>query len=191
MNNELYEPPLRPGYQGKGTIVYEPLSALSLTQRLGRLRFACYQLCASLIAGLLVALTMLFSQQMIPGIVGQGIGLIFIIVLAIYLTGLMVRRLHDVGNSGWWALLGLLPVANLGLMLYLFIAAGSNTVNRYGTPNPPPGPLVMLAGGLYWLLNVLGLVLSATMLILAWQAPEQLAEYLKVIQVEPAATPWN
>ncbi len=47
------------------------------------------------------------------------------------------------------------------------------------------------AGGLYWLLNVLGLVLSGTMLIMAWQAPEQLAEYLKVIQVQPAATPWN
>ena len=48
MNDAYAGGSLKPGYQGKGMIVYEPLSVLSLRQRLGRLRFACYQFGAAL-----------------------------------------------------------------------------------------------------------------------------------------------
>lgn len=191
MSNDPYDAPaLRPGYQGKGTIVYEPLSALSLTQRLGRLRFACYQLTASLIAGLLVALLMLLSQSLIPelaGLLGSGV---VIIVLAVYLIGLMVRRLHDMGRSGFWVLASLVPVVNVLFMLYLFLGDGSSMMNRFGTPNPPPGILVILAGGLFWLLNVVSLLLSCVMLFVAWQFPDKMQEAMQFIPQKPPVTPW-
>lgn len=181
---------LRPGYLGKGTIVYEPLSALSLTQRLGRLRFACYQLIANLIAMLMLALIMLLAQRMIPPLAGQFGSGIVIIMLAIYLVGLMVRRLHDMDNSGWWALASLIPAVNLLLMLYLLLGAGSGYVNRYGTPNPPPGPLVLFAGGLFWTVNVVGLLLGLTLMLMAWQFPEQLQEIMQSVPFNVPSEPW-
>jgi uncharacterized membrane protein YhaH (DUF805 family) len=34
--------------------------------------------------------------------------------------GLAVRRLHDVGKSGWWALVGLVPVLGWIYLIYLY-----------------------------------------------------------------------
>ena len=45
-----------------------------------------------------------------------------------------VRRLHDVGKSGWFLLLALVPIISLYL-LYLFIQDGTPGANQYG-PNP-------------------------------------------------------
>lgn len=190
-DNDLYEAPdLRPGYQGNGTIIYEPLSALSLTQRLGRLRFACYQLTASVFAALLVILLMLVSQQLLPRAVGVVGSSVFIIVLSVYLVGLMVRRLHDMGKTGWWAIISLIPVMNVLFMLYLFLGNGDSTVNRFGTPNPPAGLLVLLVGGGYLVLNVLSLLLSLAVLITAWQFPEILHENMQKLTQRPPLTPW-
>jgi uncharacterized membrane protein YhaH (DUF805 family) len=44
-----------------------------------------------------------------------------------------VRRLHDTDHSGWWMLIGLIPLAGLYL-LYLFIIEGTNGPNRFGNP---------------------------------------------------------
>lgn len=191
MTNSLYDADdIKPGYRGKGTIVYEPLSALSLTQRLGRLRFACYQLTASIIVGLVIALLMLLSRGVLPEVAGLLGSALIALMFAVYLIGLMVRRLHDMGHSGWWVLAGLLPVANLILMLVLYLGAGSSMVNRFGTPNPPPGALVIVAGGLYWTFNVLGLLASAVLLFLAWQSPEQLQGIMKIIPQDIPVTRW-
>lgn len=189
--NDYYDAPsLRPGYQGRGTIVYEPLSALSLTQRLGRLRFACYQLTSYLIAGLLVLLLMLLSRSLIPELAAMAGAAVIMLALTVYLVGLMVRRFHDMGKSGWWAVLGLVPVLNLAVMLYLYLGDGDSMVNRFGTPNPPPGILVILAGGLYWLFNVLSLIVTAVLLVVAWQYPEQLEGFMQSVPYEMPAGRW-
>lgn len=177
--NDLYDAPdLRPGYQGNGTIIYEPLSALSLTQRLGRLRFACYQFTATLYAGLVGVLLAVLSQSVLPEIAVMAGALVMLMVLTVYLIGLMVRRLHDTGKSGWWAVLVLVPVANLLLMIFLFLENGDSMVNRFGTPNPPPGWLVILVGGGYLILNVISLVLSLVLFVVAWRFPDLLNEYM-------------
>lgn len=191
MGNDYYDAPdLRPGYQGNGTIVYEALSPLSLSQRLGRLRFACYQLVASLFCALLIVLLMLLSQQLLPRPSGVAGSLVVIIVLAVYLLCLMVRRLHDMGRTGWWAMVSLIPVVNALLMLYLFLGDGDSFVNRYGTPNPPPGWLVMLVGGLYLVMNVLGLLVTLALLVAAWLFPEILNDYMHRYAHYRPVTPW-
>ena len=97
MENLYKGPDIKPGYLGNGTIVYEPISPLSLTQRLGRLRYACYQFCSSLIGMLLIALSWVVSAlPSVPDVVWiVATGLVGL-VLTLYLFGLMVRRLHDI-----------------------------------------------------------------------------------------------
>ena len=46
----------------------------------------------------------------------------------------LVRRLHDVGKSGWFFLIQFIPIVNLWL-LYLLCKDGDNSTNSYGN-NP-------------------------------------------------------
>ena len=46
-----------------------------------------------------------------------------------------VRRLHDIGKSGWWLLISLVPLVG-GIILLVFLATDSERgPNQYG-PNP-------------------------------------------------------
>jgi uncharacterized membrane protein YhaH (DUF805 family) len=47
-----------------------------------------------------------------------------------------VRRLHDVGQSGWWLLLLIVPVLGPLILVYLFFVRDSVPGNKYG---PSPG----------------------------------------------------
>jgi uncharacterized membrane protein YhaH (DUF805 family) len=46
----------------------------------------------------------------------------------------VVRRLHDQDKSGWLALLGLIPLINLVLLVFMFLE-GTKGSNQYG-PDP-------------------------------------------------------
>ena len=61
-------------------------------------------------------------------------------------SAVTVRRLHDVDRSGWWALLGLIPIIGGLVLFYFFISAGSPVPNRSGPP--PPG-----TGGIRYVLH--------------------------------------
>jgi len=50
-------------------------------------------------------------------------------------AGLAIRRLHDVGLSGFVALAFTIPLIGFCLTLYLLVREGTRDVNRYG---PPP-----------------------------------------------------
>jgi uncharacterized membrane protein YhaH (DUF805 family) len=56
--------------------------------------------------------------NLIPmGLVDPEVGLLVLLyrpIMAIPTTSITVRRLHDAGRSGWWALLWILPVPVLG-----------------------------------------------------------------------------
>ena len=86
----------------------------------------------------------------IDGILGtrnsSGTGLVGAIAsLALLLPGLGVgaRRLHDTGRSGWWLLIGLIPLVG-AIVLLVFFVQDSQTDNQYG-PNPKG-----LGGGQYY-----------------------------------------
>ena len=72
------------------------------------------------------------------GTLSVGLGLT---VLAILSLGLIipwiaatVRRLHDIGWSGWIALIGLLPFVGLPVLLVIMAWPGQQGVNRFGGP---------------------------------------------------------
>ena len=53
--------------------------------------------------------------------------------LALLLPNLAVgvRRLHDTGRSGWWLLVGLVPIIGIVILLYFFVI-DSEYDNAYG-----------------------------------------------------------
>ena len=57
--------------------------------------------------------------------------------LALLLPGLSVaiRRLHDTNRTGWWILIGLIPVIGWIVLLIFYLRQGDADTNTYG---PPP-----------------------------------------------------
>ena len=65
----------------------------------------------------------------------DGVGLVLQLLFAIPGVMLVIRRLHDLGHSGWWCLLGLIPLVNLFLGIYLLFFKSQTGPNRFG-PDP-------------------------------------------------------
>jgi len=65
------------------------------------------------------------------------ITLIWAVITIIPNLSVTVRRLHDVDKSGWFILLGLIPLVGFYL-LYLYCQPGTNGPNRFG-PDPKGG----------------------------------------------------
>lgn len=62
------------------------------------------------------------------------LGLIFVSMIAYMIVQLvcMVQRFHDVGLSGWWYLVGFVPiVGGIAVMVVLFLP--TNTFDQYDT----------------------------------------------------------
>nr|DAT11593.1 MAG TPA: Protein of unknown function (DUF805) [Caudoviricetes sp.] len=59
---------------------------------------------------------------------------IFVALSFIPIVALRVRRLHDIGKSGWWIFLGFVPYIG-EIILFIFSVMGSDGENEYG-PDP-------------------------------------------------------
>jgi uncharacterized membrane protein YhaH (DUF805 family) len=46
-----------------------------------------------------------------------------------------VRRLHDTGRSGWWLLIGLIPLVGAVVLIVFFCTDSERGPNRWG-PSP-------------------------------------------------------
>ncbi|TBT51038.1 DUF805 domain-containing protein [Vibrio parahaemolyticus] len=67
---------------------------------------------------------------------GTGYGLFSgIYTLALLIPGIAVgvRRLHDIGRSGWWLLIVLIPIIGVLVLLYFTVSKGNSGSNRYGS----------------------------------------------------------
>ena len=49
--------------------------------------------------------------------------------------GVSVRRLHDTGRSGWWILIGLIPLIGAIILLFYMVSDSQEGTNQYG-PSP-------------------------------------------------------
>ena len=57
------------------------------------------------------------------------ISALFIMIPSIAVT---VRRLHDSGRTGWWALIAFVPVIGILVLLYFLIQDSEEGSNQYG-----------------------------------------------------------
>ncbi|MGJ8546278.1 MAG: DUF805 domain-containing protein [Sulfitobacter sp.] len=75
-----------------------------------------------------------FITGMLDGMLGTGGVVNGIWTLAALLPGiaLSIRRLHDIGRSGWWLLIGLIPLVGAIVLLVFFCTRSENQTNRWG-----------------------------------------------------------
>ena len=59
-----------------------------------------------------------------------------IVSLALFLPTLAVaiRRLHDLDRSGWWYLIGFVPLIGVFILIYWYVQPGTPDDNQYGPP---------------------------------------------------------
>lgn len=46
--------------------------------------------------------------------------------------GVGVRRLHDLGKSGWWLLISFIPIVGSIVLVFWFVQQGTTGQNQYG-----------------------------------------------------------
>ena len=120
-------------------------SALSAAGRFSRLSYLGWNgllLIAVMLLGFLCALLL---QAVSPGET-KSLSMPALILLGVVYAAMLyftfiftIRRLHDRNHSGWLSLLLLVPLANIGIALYLLFAPGDAQSNAYGAPRATAG----------------------------------------------------
>lgn len=74
------------------------------------------------------------------GVVGPYglLSLLFYLAILVPSIAVGVRRLHDTGRSGWWLLIGLVPLIGAVVLLVFYVLEGQHGENEYG-PDPKAG----------------------------------------------------
>lgn len=63
---------------------------------------------------------------------GGVLTLIFYVAILIPSIAVAVRRLHDIDKSGWWILIGLVPLIGAIVLLVFYCTDGTRGPNRFG-----------------------------------------------------------
>ncbi|MCO6419748.1 DUF805 domain-containing protein [Siccirubricoccus sp. KC 17139] len=71
----------------------------------------------------------------LPDVLVGLLGIAVSLALLLPSLAVTVRRLHDVGRSGWWMLIALVPLLGIVLLLVWYCTRGEPQPNRFG-PNP-------------------------------------------------------
>ena len=87
----------------------------------------------TLFNGLIVVALMLIG--MTTGRVGNVPMVLYVLAVLIPSFAVRIRRLHDTDHSGWWILIGLVPVIGGIILLVFYVTEGDRKENRYG-PDP-------------------------------------------------------
>lgn len=109
------------------------LFALTADGRLGRSPFWVMVLIG-------VPLTIGFEifEAMPYGAPSASLVLIVLLCFSLYLflvqIFVSIRRLHDMGQHGWFVLLFFVPFVNIAMFLWLGLAKGDEKKNEYGDP---------------------------------------------------------
>jgi len=112
-------------------LMFEPLRKYAVFS--GRARRKEYWLFALLA---IVANVIITTLSLLAPFLGETF---FLVLVLAYLGGflvptfaVMVRRLHDLDKSAWWLFLGIVPIANL-LLIVWFCSKGTAGENRFGS----------------------------------------------------------
>ena len=191
-NASPYQPPLSAITPAPPTQFGE-LKIFSAQGRLGRVRYIGYSmglallinLAMAVLGGATVALGQIESGGEALSWLGGGLLIILGLLALIVSLLLTIQRLHDFNGSSWWAVLILVPLANLVLYLTLLIMPGTQGPNRFGHPPPPNTTGVILLASILPLIAVVGIL--AAIAIPAYQSYKVRAQVYQ--QPAPAQQP--
>jgi uncharacterized membrane protein YhaH (DUF805 family) len=63
---------------------------------------------------------------------GQPLTVLACIAIIVPSIAVTIRRLHDTSRSGWWILIGVVPVVGNLILLFFYIQAGTEGENQFG-----------------------------------------------------------
>ncbi len=76
-----------------------------------------------------------FLIAIVESIIGTSfLSAVYGLILFVPTISIAARRLHDTGRSGWWQLIGLIPIVGW-IILIIFFVQDSHPENEYG-PSP-------------------------------------------------------
>jgi uncharacterized membrane protein YhaH (DUF805 family) len=101
--------------------------------RARRTEYWMYTLIYVVILVVLEIIGALIKTQIITGL--------YVLALLIPSLAVAVRRMHDIGKSGWWILVSLIPIIGGIWMIVLAATPGQSGSNQYG-PDPKLAPAV-------------------------------------------------
>lgn len=87
--------------------------------------FVLFSFCAQ-IALTIVDIAILNMPDLSP------LSTIFSLAVLVPSIAVAARRLHDIGRSGWWQLLVLVPLIGLIVLIYWMVQKGDERANRFG-----------------------------------------------------------
>lgn len=93
--------------------------------------FVLFNIIFAFVLGFIDGLTGVYDAQTGYGVLG-GLYILAVLIPSLAVT---VRRLHDVGKSGWMYFIILIPFIGAIWLLVLMLTDGNSGVNEYG-PNP-------------------------------------------------------
>lgn len=79
-----------------------------------------------------VLMGVLAAMSETAGLIGAIVALVVCLALLVPSLAISAKRWHDLDKSGWWLLLGFIPVANLYAFVMTGFIKGTEGRNQYG-----------------------------------------------------------
>ena len=138
-----------------GQAEVQPVSFWSYRGRIGRLRYLSYNVLGYLLISIVVGLILAAAAGIFRSRdVMAMLPLLLFISYSGFFVLLSVRRSHDMGWTGWSALLCLIPFV---ILIWVFYP-GTKGVNRFGAPPQPNGTGVVIGAVVVPIIAVGGLL---------------------------------
>jgi uncharacterized membrane protein YhaH (DUF805 family) len=88
-----------------------------------------------------------FAVLIVLGFVHEMLSSLASLALLVPALAVGARRLHDIGKSGWFQLIGLIPIIGWILLIYWDVQPGQPESNQYGPPTSATPVLPQAAPG--------------------------------------------
>jgi uncharacterized membrane protein YhaH (DUF805 family) len=71
----------------------------------------------------------------VEGLVGSPgvVGMVYTLAVLIPAIAVSIRRLHDTDRSGWWLLIGLIPIIGAIVLIVFMVQDSTSGENQYGS----------------------------------------------------------
>ena len=98
------------------------------TGRAGRAEYWWFYLANLIVTAILLLLILAWTYLFV-------LAVIYGLAMIVPSIAVAIRRLHDTDRSGWWLLLGVIPLGFIVLVVF-YVMEGTPGPNQYGPPAP-------------------------------------------------------
>jgi len=81
---------------------------------------------------LIVAIVLGIIDATVIGSDAGILGAVWVLATLLPFLAVSVRRLHDIDRSGWWILIGIIPLVGWILIIYWYTRPSDEAANRFG-----------------------------------------------------------